>query len=151
MNTRVAASERIDGTVTHVRDMDTIEVDGLQIRLNDIDGPELKTNVGRAGKVWMQRLVLRKAVVCDLSGVKTYDRWVGNCFLPSGEDIGVLAIGAGLARDCPRYSGGRYKRHETQQSRAMPVSPYCTGALPCFQRSRLGACLTCRYQQFCHF
>ena len=109
----MAASERIRGTVTHVRDIDTFEVDGLPIRLNGIDGPELKTNVGRAGKVWMQRLVLRKVVVCDLSGVKTYDRWVGTCYLLSGQDIAALAIGAGLARDCPRYSGGRYKRHET--------------------------------------
>ena len=52
-----------------------------------------------------------------LTGDKTHDRWVGTCYTSSDEDIGVLAIQAGQARDCPRYSGGKYRQFETQESR----------------------------------
>ena len=73
----------------------------------------------------MQELVLRKPVKCWLNGDKTYDRWVGTCYTASDEDIGALAIGAGLARDCPRYSGGKYKQFETPESRKLPMHRYC--------------------------
>lgn len=119
------ADDSLTGTVSYVRDVDTSELAGVAVRLNGIDGPELKTKAGRAGKIWMQDLVLRKAVRCSLTGARTHDRWVGTCYLPSGEDIGALAIAASLARDCPRYSGGRYRRYETRASRALPQSGYC--------------------------
>ena len=118
------AGEWIKGRVTHVRDVDTIEVNKLPIRLNGIDGPELSEPAGRAGKRWMQKLVLRKAVRCRLTGEKTYDRWVGTCYLGE-EDIGALAISAGLARDCPRYSGGKYAAYETYESRRLKQHGYC--------------------------
>ncbi|WP_299771193.1 thermonuclease family protein [uncultured Tateyamaria sp.] len=119
------AGEWIEGRVSHVRDVDTIEVRGLPVRLDGIDGPELDERKGQAGKKWMQRLVLRKPVKCWLTGKKTHDRWVGTCFLRNGEDIGALAIGAGLARDCPRFSGGKYAEFETAESRAIPSKSYC--------------------------
>lgn len=119
------AGEWIEGRVTHVRDVDTIEVNSLPIRLNGVDGPELDERGGRAGKSWMQRLVLRKPVKCELTGVKTYDRWVGTCYTASGQDIGALAIGAGQARDCARYSGGKYRQFETPESRRLPQHAYC--------------------------
>ncbi|MEO0667574.1 MAG: thermonuclease family protein [Pseudomonadota bacterium] len=119
------AGEWIEGRVTHVRDIDTIEVNNLPVRLNGVDGPELNERNGQAGKRWMQGLVLRKPVKCWLDGNKTYDRWVGTCYLRSGEDIGALAIGAGLARDCPRYSGGKYAEYETNESRRIPRKSYC--------------------------
>ena len=118
------AGEWIQGRVTHVRDIDTIEVNGRAIRLNGVDGPELNERSGRAGKQWMQKLVLRKPVKCSLTGVKTYDRWVGTCYL-GDNDIGALAISAGLARDCPRYSRGKYASFETQASRRLPQHGYC--------------------------
>mmetsp|Transcript_23643 Transcript_23643/g.41992 ORF Transcript_23643/g.41992 Transcript_23643/m.41992 type:complete len:141 (-) Transcript_23643:7601-8023(-) len=125
LSTALSAQEWIEGRVTHVRDIDTIEVNGLAVRLNGIDGPELQTPVGRAGQKWLRNLVFRKPVTCSLTGVKTYDRWVGTCYLPSGEDIGALAIAQGLARDCPRYSRGKYQRFETKESRRLPRSSYC--------------------------
>lgn len=120
-----SAGQWIEGRVTHVRDVDTIEVNNLPIRLNGVDGPELDERGGRAGKSWMQRLVLRKPVKCELTGVKTYDRWVGTCYTASGQDIGALAIGAGQARDCARYSGGKYRQFETPESRRLPQHGYC--------------------------
>ena len=102
----VIAGERVSGIVTHVRDVDTIEVDGLPIRLDGVDGPELKEKGGRDAKQWMVRTIQRKPVTCHLTGKKTYDRWVATCFNRAGQDIGALAIVAGHARDCPRYSNG---------------------------------------------
>ncbi|WP_235857842.1 thermonuclease family protein [Marimonas lutisalis] len=119
------AGEWIEGRVTHVRDVDTIEVSNLPVRLNGVDGPELNERGGRAAKTWMQKLVLRKPVRCWLNGEKTYDRWVGTCYLKNDQDIGALAIAAGHARDCPRYSGGKYSSYETDDSRKLPSHGYC--------------------------
>jgi len=118
------AGQWIEGRVTHVRDVDTIEVNNLPIRLNGVDGPETDERGGKAAKVWMTKLVLRKPVRCWLNGDKTYDRWVGTCYLKD-QDIGALAIGAGQARDCARYSGGQYAKYETEASRKLPSHSYC--------------------------
>lgn len=119
------AGEWIEGRVTHVRDVDTIEVNGLPVRLNGVDGPELDERGGRAGKRWMHKQFLNRPVRCWLTGVKTYDRWVGTCENSEGQDIGALAIESGLARDCPRYSGGKYTAIETAESRRLPLHGYC--------------------------
>lgn len=73
----------------------------------------------------MRDLVDGKSVRCELNGKKTYDRFVGVCYL-DGKDIGASVIEAGLALDCPRFSGGRYKvvEKEAAQSR-IKLSGYC--------------------------
>lgn len=119
------AGEWIEGRVTHVRDVDTIEVNNLPIRLNGVDGPELDEWGGRSARQWMQRQLLRRPVKCWLNGDKTYDRWVGTCYAASGEDVGALAIAAGHARDCPRYSGGKYSEVETDESLKHEQHAYC--------------------------
>lgn len=119
------AGKWIEGRVTHVRDVDTIEVNNLPIRLNGVDGPEMDERGGRAAKQWMQKQVLRKPVKCWLNGDKTYDRWVGTCYAASGQDIGALAIAAGHARDCPRYSAGKYAEFETPESLRHEQHAYC--------------------------
>lgn len=119
------AGEWIEGRVTHVRDVDTIEVNNLPIRLNGVDGPEMNERGGRTAKTWMTKLVLRKPLRCWLNGDKTYDRWVGTCYINGDADIGALAISAGHARDCPRYSGGKYAQFETKASRRLPRHGYC--------------------------
>ncbi|MBT3558151.1 MAG: thermonuclease family protein [Rhodospirillales bacterium] len=101
----------LTGTVTHVRDGDTIEVGKIPIRLNGVSAPELDEPLGPQSKQFMYDLVLGKAVRCELTGAKTYDRFVGTCYL-DGIDVGISVIEAGLALDCPRYSGGRYAVYE---------------------------------------
>lgn len=54
----------------------------------------------------------------------THDRLVGACYL-DGSDIGAALIAAGLARDCPRYSGGRFADLETDAHRRLPRHRYC--------------------------
>lgn len=123
--TSLAAPRQIEGRVTKVRDVDTIVVAGVPVRLNGVDGPELKTGIGKEGKLWMQRLVRGKRVVCKLNGERTYDRWVGVCYI-GGSDIGAAAIAAGYALDCRRYSGGRYRSLETPASKSrISRAKYC--------------------------
>lgn len=121
----VFADKWIQGSVTHVRDADTIEVNGMPIRFDGVDAPELKLSSGRAGMKWMQKLILRKPVKCSLTGKKTYDRWVGTCYTADGDDISALVIAAGHARDCPRYSKGKYAKYETIASRKHKQQSYC--------------------------
>ena len=68
----------VSGTITHVRDGDTIEVDGIAIRLAALDCPENDTQKGKyATKVAKQFAGLQ--AICELTGAKTYDRLVGYC------------------------------------------------------------------------
>ncbi|MCF3628205.1 thermonuclease family protein [Thalassospiraceae bacterium LMO-SO8] len=115
----------ITGTVTHVRDGDTIEVKSIPIRLNGISAPEMNEPLGVKSKTFMVDLVLGKHVRCELNGEKTYDRWVGVCFLES-VDIGRAVVRAGLALDCPRYSRSRYAGDEAEGAAArMRLPGYC--------------------------
>lgn len=116
--------EELRGSVTHVRDADTIVVSGIPIRLNGVSAPELDTAMGQEGKRYLQTLVLHKQVVCSLNGERTHDRKVGVCSL-NGKDLGAEVIRAGHAADCPRYSNGRYKRFETEKARRWPLPNYC--------------------------
>ena len=107
-----ARETQITGIVSHVRDVDTVELGGIAVRLNGIDGPELSTQVGQEAKLFMAELVLNREVVCNLTGESSHDRLIGTCYL-NGEDIGAIAIRNGFALDCRRYSGGRYAGLET--------------------------------------
>ena len=119
------ADRTVEGRVTVVRDVDTIIVSGTPIRLNGVDGPETSTRYGREARAFMTRLVQGEMVVCSLNGDRTYDRWVGICYL-DGEDIGAIAIGNGYALDCRRYSGGAYRHLETPEARSrLDRASYC--------------------------
>ena len=70
----------LTGTVSHIRDGDTIEVGKVPVRLNGVSAPELKEPLGLQSKQFMIDLVLDRPVSCELSGEKTYDRLVGTCY-----------------------------------------------------------------------
>ena len=115
----------LTGTVTHVRDGDTIEVGKIPIRLNGVSAPELDEPLGYTSKQFMIDLVDGKSVLCEMTGAKTYDRLVGTCYL-DGQDIGAVVISEGLALDCPRYSGGRYGEFEVAGAQDQIMLPgYC--------------------------
>lgn len=115
----------LTGDVTKVRDGDTIEVGKIPIRLNGVSAPEMGEPFGHQSKSFMVDLVMSKRVRCELDGTKTHDRWVGICYL-NGRDIGAAVIGAGLALDCPRYSGGRYAKLEVPAAALrMRLPKYC--------------------------
>ena len=76
----------LSGKVTHVRDGDTIEVNGTPIRLVALDCPESGTRDGDyATKLAKQFQGLQ--ATCELTGAKTYDRLVGYCEI-NGTDFG---------------------------------------------------------------
>ena len=116
--------------LSRVIDADTIVVGEIHVRLDGISAPERGHEVYIKGK-WFIADLMREAsmVECDLEGHKSYDREVGACYfvMPDGQRIDpqAEAVKAGFARDCPRYSGGRYREFETPESRALPLPPYC--------------------------
>jgi len=115
----------LTGQVTYVRDGDTVEVGKIPIRLNGVSAPELKEPLGPQSKQFMREHVDGKTVRCVMTGAKTYDRFVGTCYL-DGEDIGIAVIAAGLALDCPRYSGGRYAGVEVRLAyERIKLPKYC--------------------------
>ena len=78
------------GKVTHVRDGDTIEVNGIAIRLSALDCPERGTQKGKnAARIAQQ--FLGSQAKCELTGAKTYDRLVGYCEV-NGADFGAYMM-----------------------------------------------------------
>lgn len=120
------AAQTVSGKVTKVRDADTIVVKGVPVRLNGVDAPENGTRAGNETTAAMKRYLVGKTVQCELSGARTYDRWVGVCFTQEGHDIGAIMIANGYALDCRRYSGGRYRSLEPAGARSrLPQAGYC--------------------------
>ncbi|MEM6834098.1 MAG: thermonuclease family protein [Pseudomonadota bacterium] len=108
-----------------VRDADTIVVDGTPVRLQGVDAPEMEYRSGQDARRWMVRYLQDKAVSCELTGERTYDRYVGVCYA-DGTDIGAAVIAAGHALDCARFSGGRYADLETPAAKArLKRARYC--------------------------
>ena len=124
-----ATATTLEGKVVHVRDADTIEIatsrGRIAVRLNGVDAPELDERGGQAGKRWMRNIYGNAVVTCQFNGARTYDRYVAVCWDKNGTDLGAAVISAGHARDCPRYSGGRYRKYETDASRAIRPKSYC--------------------------
>ena len=73
------------GTITHVRDGDTIEINRIPVRISALDCPENSTSEGQKATRFAKRFKGKQAV-CELTGAKTYDREVGYCSI-SGKDF----------------------------------------------------------------
>ena len=123
------AGERLAGRA-HVLDGDTIAVGGIHVRLKGVAAPEV-AHFGEPGEAggkeaqkFMVELVEGQTVVCDLTRERTHGRRVGWCYR-DGQDVAEALIGAGLARDCPRYSSGRYAAFEPPSARELPLPGYC--------------------------
>ena len=114
-----ALAREVSGTA-RVRDADTIVVAGTPVRLNGIDAPENSTRAGKDATNFMKRLLRGETVACTLNGEKTYDRWVGVCYIAvdwQWSDIGEIVVANGHALDCRRYSGGRHRSLEPSGAR----------------------------------
>ncbi len=98
----------LEGIVSHVRDGDTIELGPIAVRLQGIAAPEGDEPGGAVAADAMRDLVLGKDLRCDLTGDRSYDRVIGVCFLDDGRDVGEVMVFQGNARDCRRFSRGRY-------------------------------------------
>ena len=119
----LAAAELL-GVVTHVRDGDTIEVEGLAVRLQGLHAPELGEPLGKESKAAMVGLALGKDTRCELTGEVNGDRVIGVCYV-ARKDLAAELVKLGLGRDCPRYSGGRYAELEQPGAASMALPTYC--------------------------
>ena len=75
----------LKGTITHVRDGDTFEINGIPVRISALDCAENSTPEGKKITRFAKKF-LGKQAVCELTGVKTYDRVVGYCSI-EGKDF----------------------------------------------------------------
>jgi len=126
----VAGDFDLSGPVTHVRDGDTIEVAGVPVRLQGLHAAELSEPGGHDAKRFMAALVRGRDAACKLTGERNRDRMIGVCFVEHRAgfvDLGEAMVAAGMARDCPRFSGGRYAEAEAEAGRAWstPLPGYC--------------------------
>ena len=80
----------LSGTVTHVRDGDTIEVNGIAVRLSALDCPENSTRQGKQATKIAKQFEGSQAM-CELTGAKSYDRLVGYCAV-GGTDFGFYMM-----------------------------------------------------------
>lgn len=103
----------IQDEVTHVRDGDTIVVGRLPIRLHGIAAPDRDEPGGDDATKALSAMVVGRQLLCELNGARSRDRCVAVCYLRS-IDIAETVVLAGLARDCPRFSVGRYVQAERQ-------------------------------------
>jgi micrococcal nuclease len=121
----------LTGQVSYVRDGDTIVVGMMPIRLNDLAAPEGDEPGGAVATRAMVEMVEGRELRCELTGERTHDRCVGVCYL-DGADIAAELVAAGLARDCPRFSDGRYREAELKAAAtgatiqaSYPLPGYC--------------------------
>ena len=113
----------------YVVDADTLRVGPVRVRLDGIAAPEAEHEQYEAGRRFLSELIRSGSLLrCGLTGVRSYRREIGYCLLTTRArevDIQAAVVAAGLARDCPRYSAGRYRRFETDAARALPLPGYC--------------------------
>ena len=111
----VPAAESIRATVTEITDGDTINArlpDGFEhaIRLAGIDAPESAQAFGAQSTAHLAELVSGKVVMLQCSGDRSYGRMICKILLPSGEDVCLDQVKAGMA--------WQYKQYQDEQSAA---------------------------------
>ncbi len=92
--------DQIQGTVTRVRDGDTIEVARVPIRFGSLDCAERDTAEGMRATARMRELVKGQTLRCYLNGRSSYDRMIGSCRLDDGRDLAGIMIREGF---CSRF------------------------------------------------
>ena len=123
------AQSEISGTV-HVVDGSTIHVitgnGTIKVRLQGISAPEDNQPDGKGATAFLEQYAEGEPVRCTLDGTKFQNNEVGICYV-AGRDIAAAVIRAGLARDCPAVSGGRYWPIERPEAQKLVLPDYCEG------------------------
>lgn len=91
------------GTITKIRDGDTIEVDKTPIRLSGITCDEIGSSLGNKAKSTLIEKAMLKKASCFLTDTMSYDRTIGKCATNELGDIGAFLIKSKLCGRCPRY------------------------------------------------
>jgi endonuclease YncB( thermonuclease family) len=91
-----------------VIDGDTIDINGVRLRLAGIDAPELDHPYGQRAKRALMRHCNGQVMRAVVDGKQSYDRLVATCYLPDGRDLSAEMVKMGHAIDWPKFSGGKY-------------------------------------------
>jgi len=115
----VGATWLLQGSVVRVADGDTLTVlDASQtqhvIRLAGIDAPESSQAFGQRSKQNLSRMAFGREVTLECINKKSYGRLICKVILPSGHDVCLDQVKAGMA--------WHYKFFENEQPRADRVS-----------------------------
>ena len=97
----ISQTSIIEGKITHVRDGDTLEIENIPIRLAALDCPENNTPAGRYATKIAKQFEGSQAL-CELTGAKSYDRFVGYCSI-NGEDYGEMLVTQSACRVWKKY------------------------------------------------
>ena len=97
----ISQTSIIEGKLTHVRDGDTLEIENIPVRLAALDCPENNTPEGRYATKIAKQFEGSQAL-CELTGAKSYDRFVGYCSI-NGEDYGEILISQTACRVWKKY------------------------------------------------
>ena len=94
--------------VDFVYDGDTFFANGNRVRIWGIQTPEFKTRrYFRAGAI-LEEMIVGKEIDCLLKDIDRHDRKVMQCW-KNGEDISLLMIKSGEAKEYLRFTKGYYK------------------------------------------
>jgi endonuclease YncB( thermonuclease family) len=121
-----AQPRTVTGAVTQVHNGDTVVVGDVAVRLSGLHAPELSEPYGPQARDYLAARTLTKVLTCVLDGGRSHGRLTGICHTPDNIDVAAAVIGAGLGRDCPRHSQGRYARLDKPAAiAAMPLPTHC--------------------------
>jgi micrococcal nuclease len=89
----------------------------LKTRIWGIDTPELKQPYGPEAGQALRRIIQGQRLTLEPVG-KSYSRTVCKVYTLSGQDVGLLMVRAGWARDSKKYSNGAYLKAEQDARKA---------------------------------
>lgn len=96
--TSFSPGTQLVGRITHVRDGDTIEVEGVPVRIANLDCAERGSTAGDRASQRMRDLSRIGPMTCSLEGRKSYDREVGTCQFADGRDVGETLIAEAVCK-----------------------------------------------------
>ena len=123
------SSDQVENVIAgkpKVTDGDTIKINNKNIRFSGIDAPEsyffgkkqscilnnIKILCGNLSKEKLVEKIGNQIVICKLEKNKDqYSRLIGECFI-NNESLSVFMVRNGYAFDYPKYSDGKYRKHE---------------------------------------
>jgi len=121
-----AAQSEITG-LAHVVDGNTIQVithrDAIKVHLA-IAAPDDSQPGGSEATAFLEQYAEGEPIRCVLDETRRQNHESGICDV-AGRDIAAEVIRAGLARDCPALSGGRYWAIERPEAQKLPLPEYC--------------------------
>lgn len=110
----------MDGNTIHVTTKDSV----VTVRLQGIAVSGSRQPDGNDAEAVLEHYAEGEPVRCTLDGTQFRNIDVGICYV-AGQDIAAAVVRAGLARDCPAFSGGRYWPIEKPEAQKITLPVYC--------------------------